>query len=70
MNPPPAPPLSAELAEALDTAQAIAAAENAPAVRFEHFLLAALFLTYPPHIDRILRIAAGIRDAWQREAQN
>jgi len=70
MTPPPGPPLSGELSEALTTAQAIAAAEQAPAVRLEHFLLASLFHTYPPHADRILKVAASVRDIWLREAAN
>ena len=70
MIPPSAPPLSPELAEALATAQAIAAADRAPPVRFEHFLFAALFHTYPPHADRILQVAASVRDVWLRESAN
>lgn len=61
-------PLSGELNDALDIAQAIAQAENAPAVRFEHFLLAALLCTFPPHAERVLRVAAAVRDLALRES--
>jgi len=67
MNSSPDLPLSGELAEALEIAQAIAQAERAPAVRFEHFLLAALFCTFPPHAHRLLLVAAAVRDRWQQE---
>lgn len=61
MTPPPPLPLSPELADALETAQAIAQAERAPVVRFDHFLLAALFHTFPPTVDRILKVAATVK---------
>ena len=60
-------PLSGELTGAFETAQAIAQAEGAPAVRFEHFLLAALLCTYPPHAERLLVVAAAVRDQWEKE---
>jgi hypothetical protein len=63
-------PLSGQLAQALESARAIAAAEGATAVRFEHFLLAALFHTYPQHIDHILQAAAAMRDLWLKESAN
>jgi len=58
---------SGQLQEIFDLAESFRAAEHAPAVRLDHFLLATVLTQYPPAAENVLTVFAKVRDDWLRD---
>jgi len=57
---------SGELERIFKTAEEFRAAEQAPAVRVDHFLLALALEGYPPRADDVLKVFRRVRNRWHK----
>ena len=57
---------SGQLQEIFDLAESFRAAEHAPSVRLDHFLLALVLTQYPPVAENVLTVFARVKDDWLR----
>jgi len=57
---------SGQLQAAFQLAEKFRAAEKAPAVRLDHFLLATILEFYPPVAEDILKVFKEVADDWRQ----
>ena len=60
---------SGQLQEIFDLAESFRAAEHAPSVRLDHFLLAAVLTGYPSTAEKVLTVFARVRDDWLKDTE-
>ena len=58
---------SGELERIFKTAEEFRSAEQAPAVRVDHFLLALVLEGYPPRANDVLKVYKRVRSRWLKE---